>query len=334
VTFNSPDTLTCPGAFINWKVTTDTTGTKYLWNFGDGTTSNLAFPFKTYAATGNYSVKLVITDLYGCPDSMIRSNYIRVKEPIANFTLDDTASFCTPFEVNFKSTSTNFESQLWTFEPGATSTLPDPSHYFNTPGSFNVQLVVTSLGGCKDTANRTVLLYDTTGARISYDPLAGCKPSTVSFKANTNGPATYIWDFGDGQSFASITQSTTHLYQQFGKFVPKVILQDPTGCLTPISGIDTLHMVGAITKFGIDKTFLCGEGLINFLDSTTFNDPIVLYNWNFGDGNTSNAQAPSHYYNGAGNYTVSLFVRTVQGCVDSISKPNIFKNCCKTRYKN
>lgn len=325
VSFDSPDSLTCPGAITNWNVNTVGTGFSYSWQFGDGAISTDINPPKSFAAPGQYSVKLVVTDLYGCPDSLTRINYIKVDVPMAAFTIDDSASFCTPFEVNFTNTSAYYNSQLWTFEPGVTSTVQNPAYYFTTPGLFNTELVVTSPGGCTDTAYRTIQLYDTAGSSITYTPLNGCKPRSVSFNTNISGPATYIWDFGDGQSLVTDSTAITHLYNQFGSFVPKVILKDNTGCLTPITGFDTIQMVGATTKFGLDKPFLCDAGLINFIDSTTFNDPITNYYWDFGDGNTSTLQNPSHLYSGAGLYNVTLAVKTAQGCVDTTRMNNALK---------
>lgn len=333
VTFSTTDTLTCPGANISWKVTATGTINNYLWNFGDGTTSPLGSPPKSYSNTGSYSVKLFVTDSYGCTDSLFRSNYINVSVPLANFTIDDSVSSCAPFEVNFTNKSTFYSSQLWTFEPGIISSLQNPAHYYLTPGVYNAELIVTSPGGCMDTAYRTVRLFDNASTTITYNPLNGCKPQAVDFNVVTNGPATYFWDFGDGQSLSSIAASITHTYNTFGDFTPKIILQDPTGCLTPITGSATVSIVGAIAKFGLDKTKLCSDELVNFIDSTTFNDPITSYTWNFGDGNISNLQNPSHFYSGTGTYSIYLAVKTQLGCVDTAHKNNALKILASPRAR-
>ncbi len=324
--FFSYDTISCPGAQIRWGVNTTGINHTILWDFGDGTSvANVFFPPKSYSAPGDYTVKLFVTDYFGCKDSLVRPNYIKVSIPQASFTVADTASFCNPFEAKFTNTSTNYTNQLWTFEPGATSTVKNPAHYFTTPGLFNVELIVSSSGGCSDTAYRTIRLYDIAGSKITYNPLTGCKPRAVSFNAVINGPATLIWDFGDGQTSVSSTPSITHVYNQFGNFVPKVILQDPSGCITPITGFETVQLVGATPKFGLDKSFLCDAGMIKFIDSTTFNDPVTNYYWDFGDGTTSTLQTPSHFYSGIGYYNVTLAVKTVQGCADTIKVDSVLR---------
>jgi gliding motility-associated-like protein len=317
ITFFANNTVTCPGAPLTWGVS----GVNYdslLWNFGDGTTSTLTFPPKSYSASGIYTVKLYATDAYGCTDSLVRNNYITVGSPNASFVADDTVSVCSPFEVNFTNTSTFYNAQTWTFEPGVTSTLPNPSYYFTAPGTFNVELITTSPGGCLDTAYKTIILYDTAGFRVDYNPFNGCNPLNINFNAVSTGTPTYIWDFGDGQTLVSNSPSISHTYASFGNFLPKVILQDETGCLVPLNGADTVRIIGAVANFGLDKNFFCQTGTVNFTDSTTFNDPVVSYNWNFGDGNTSTSQNPSHIYSSPGLFNVSLVVQTQFGCTDTM----------------
>ncbi|MFK7786281.1 MAG: PKD domain-containing protein [Crocinitomicaceae bacterium] len=58
-----------------------------------------------------------------------------------------------------------------------------------------------------------------------------------------------------------------------------------------------------------------------FSDSTTSFGQIVDWNWNFGDGNSSQVQNPSHLYAADGIYNVILTVTDASGCQDSISQP-------------
>jgi gliding motility-associated-like protein len=328
VTFSTLDTLSCPGAPIYWNVNaTSLNFSAFLWDFGDGTSSTLSFPPKSYSAPGVYTVKLYGFDFYGCVDSLVRTNYIRIDVPQADFQMDDSVSICNPFEVNFTNTSTYYNSQVWTFEPGVISNLQNPAHYFTNPGLYNVELIITSPGGCKDTTYRSVRLIDTTGFRITYGPLfSGCKPFMVNFNAVANGASAYIWDFGDGQTVVSNSPAITHTYTNFGNFIPKVILQDSGGgCQIPLTGSDTLRIAGPTANFGLDTLLLCDGGLINFTDSTIFNDPITNYSWNFGDGGTSTLQNPSHFYAGPGFYSVTLAVLTQLGCTDTLRLDSVLK---------
>lgn len=320
------DTLTCPGSTLRFTNTTsNATNYTSLWSFGDGATSTAASPTHAYADTGRYTIQLKITDTNGCTDSLIKPRYINVDRPVASFTVSDSVSSCAPFQVQFTNTSHFTNSFIWNLA-GGTSTLANPVQYYVTPGSYQIQLSVTSPGGCRDTARKTIVLYDTAGSKITYLPLNGCKPLLVDLATYSPGPVTYTWDFGDGVIVNSDTSKLNHVYKSFGDFVPKVIFTDPSGCVIPITGADTIRIIGATGKFGLDKKLFCDSGLVNILDSTTFNDPITSYNWSFGDGATSNQPNPgSHYYTAPGIYTVSLNLQTQSGCVDTFTLKDILK---------
>lgn len=48
----------------------------WLWNFGDGTTSDLQNPMHTYSDTGSYFVTLTITNLEGCFDATVETIHV------------------------------------------------------------------------------------------------------------------------------------------------------------------------------------------------------------------------------------------------------------------
>lgn len=325
--FSTADTLTCPGATVSFTNNSSPSGLTYQWDFGDGGTAAITAPTHVYAATGNYTVKLRVQDAIGCADSLIKTLYITVSKPVAAFTVNDSVSSCLPFEVRFTNTSTYFTSSVWDFGPlQGTSTLNDPVHYYSIAGVYPVKLIVTSPGGCRDSVIKNIRVFDTIGTRVNYVPLGGCKPLNVNLDAFTSGPiASYYWDFGDGYILRTPSPSVNHVYASFGNFLPKVIMEDLSGCLIPLQGLDTVYVTGANTKFGLDDSLFCDFGMVNFSDSTTFNDPVVSYQWTFGDGGNSTIQNPSHFYSSPGLYTVQLAVQTQIGCRDTLTKPLVIK---------
>ena len=315
--FYSVDTISCPGATIRFtNASTATTAYTCAWSFGDGTSSTQKSPVTNYSSDGRYDVQLKIRDANGCTDSLKRPQYILIKSPVASYRVSDSASSCTPFQVNFTNTSQFYTSYVWDLG-GGTSTIANPTQYYNQPGIYQTKLIVTSAGGCKDTARKNITVHDLRSARISYLPLSGCKPLTVDLKAIAPASMSYVWDFGDGTITSGNDTASQHVYNFFGDFVPKLILTDASGCVIPVTGPDTIRIQGATTKFGLDKKLLCDSGTIHFIDSTTFNNPIINYSWNFGDGTVSSLPSPSHYYRAPGIYPVSLNVLTQNNCVDT-----------------
>lgn len=320
--FNSPDTLSCPGGavrFINNSVAAEFTS---FWDFGDGNTSTERSPFHNYTDTGFYTIRLMISDTLGCSDTLTKNNYIYIGKPVASFTVSDSISSCIPFEVHFNNTSSFFNSALWDFGANeGVSTLPDPVHFYASPGRYTVKLLISSPGGCQDSAFAPITL-NAISSSISYGPLTGCNPLPVNLNITTNSPiVSYLWDFGDGNIDTTTTPSASHIYSSFGNFLPKVIMEDPAGCLIPVTGPDTILIIGSNPDFGLSPSLLCDSGYVNFTDSTTSSDPLTGRVWNFGDGTTSTELNPIHYYSSPGIYNVTLSTQTQSGCRNDISMP-------------
>jgi gliding motility-associated-like protein len=322
--FSTPDSLTCAGKNVVFSNTSTGIGLSYDWDFGDATFSTAVNPTKVYAADADYTVKLIATDVNGCKDTATKINYIKVHTVKAAFTVNDSISSCSPFEVVFTNTSLYSTSATWLFGDGTKSTLAKPTHYYSTPGTYIARLAVAGPGGCVDTVNKTIILYPST-ATLTYTPLAGCSPLPVSFHASTPGPVTYLWDFSDGNTLTTTDSNIVYNYLLPGQFLPKVILEDQTGCQIPVKGVDTIYVTKSIVNFGADDSLFCDNGIVNFTDSTVSNGVITTYDWDFGDGSRSNLQNPSHNYTVPGLYTVRLIVTTTNGCSDTASKINYVK---------
>ncbi len=322
--FASKDTLTCRGANVLFTDSSSGTNLLYNWDFGDGTFSTATNPIKNYAADGDYTVKLTVTDIIGCPNTFTKNLYIKVHTVKASFTVNDSISSCTPFEVNFTNTTTDLLSTAWDFGDGGKSGSKSPTHYYAAPGTYRVKMLVNGPGLCEDSAFKTIIVYPAT-ATLTYMPLAGCSPLPVTFHISTPGPVTYLWDFNDGTTLATTDSNVVYNYLLPGQFVPKVIMEDQTGCQIPVTGIDTILITKSNVNFGADDSLYCGSGTVNFSDSTISNASITSYNWSFGDGGTSALQNPSHTYNTPGLYTVRLIVTTANGCSDTAIKTNFIK---------
>jgi gliding motility-associated-like protein len=309
-----PD-ASCPGANNEFYNYTKGSSFSTLWDFGDGTTSTDIAAKHTYADTGVYNVKLKVQDRIGCIDSLTKSFEVGI--PVASFTVNNPVSYCTPFQARFKNTS-NFAYILFWDLDGGTSSQPNPVNYYTEKGNYNIKLVVESPGGCKDSTTKQITVKGIEDAQISYNPHNGCNPLTVDMKAFSEMNGKFLWDFGDGNLVDTGTNKITHKYTNIGKFVPKIILQEPGGCIIPVTGPDTIRIRGAKADFTFNKNFFCDSGYIVTVDSTRFNEPIVSYDWDFGDGTTSTAQNPAHKYLSPGIYTIALAVRTQSGCVDTM----------------
>ncbi|MCB0644167.1 MAG: PKD domain-containing protein, partial [Phaeodactylibacter sp.] len=112
--------------------------TNWFWDFGDGNTGLGQNPTHIYTTPGNYAVTLIITNAFGCSDTVINPQHVTIfTAPTASFTVSDSF-FCAPQSVLFSGTSTPGSNPIATyfydFGNGATSNNINSTQFFNTPG--------------------------------------------------------------------------------------------------------------------------------------------------------------------------------------------------------
>jgi gliding motility-associated-like protein len=127
----------------------------YSWNFGDGnagSTGNINHTFvNTTTTPRQYTVQLIASDQYGCPDTATKVIKVFPK-PVALFQVNPTTVFIPDQPVNcINLSSGNNGGNQWTFGDGGTSSEVNPSHIYTTEGQYQIVLIVTNIHGCKDT---------------------------------------------------------------------------------------------------------------------------------------------------------------------------------------
>ncbi len=312
--FETADTIICPNTeplFIN---NSKGKALSYRWDFGDGDYSLLKIPRKKFIQSGIYDVTLKINDTAGCVSILERPKYINVGGVKARFELSDSFASCPPLFVNFTDHSSGAIQHLWDFDNGNTSLLINPIQTFNQIDTFNVKLIITGTGGCTDSMIRKVTIRGPQGT-LTYGPLSGCPPMEVRFSSNSTNVKSYIWDFSDGNTELGSDSVTRHTYLNPGTYRPRVILEDGQNCRIPIIGAEDIKIVGVRSLIRqLNPYTYCDSATISFGDSSITNDAIRRWHWDFGDGDTSNLSNPVHTYTKPGNYVVSLFVETFDGC--------------------
>jgi len=129
----------------------------WSWSFGDGATSTLRHPARTYATAGTYTVSLTVTDNGGATHSTSQQVVVTAPNvpPTAAFT-----SSCTFLACTFTDASTDSDGQIvsrsWTFGDGATSTATNPSRTYGAAGTYLVWLTVTDNGGATHSTSQQV----------------------------------------------------------------------------------------------------------------------------------------------------------------------------------
>jgi gliding motility-associated-like protein len=316
--FATPDSVKCAGSGVAFTNLSSGINLQYVWNFSDGGSSIQATPTHAFATEGLYGATLTVSDIFGCRDSVTLNNIIRVANVKANFILTDSVGLCPPFLLGLTNTSINSRSVIWDFGDGSSSMLDTPSHFYNTPGTYLVKLKSFGFGNCVDSLIKPIVLRGPTGS-FTYSPLSFCAPTAVNFVAQTKSNATFIWDFSDGNINSTADSTISHAYINPGKFRPKMILVDASGCQVPVVGPDTITVATVEAKISVTQTLFCDSASIQFQDSSrAFQDTIRQYQWDFGDGTVSNLQSPQHGYTQPGVYPVRLVTISGLGCTDTM----------------
>lgn len=307
----SPLTSCSAPLYVNF-LNTSTGSVASEWLFGDGSTSTSATPNHNYTTPGNYTVTLISTNSNGCSDTLVKTDYIKIQLPVAIIN-NLPQQGCAPLAVTFGSTVTSSDpvaGYLWNFGNGITSTQVNPTYTF-TPGNYDIQLIITTANGCKDTVfvPQGVKAANKPVANFSATPRDICAKLPVQFSDLSTGLITkWDWNFGDGSH--SNLQNPMHNFEDTGLFTITLIVGN-NGCFDTLKIPNYIHVKPPIAIFTVVGT--CANKYLKiFTDQSIGADS---WNWDFGDGTTSTLQNPTHTFTAVGTYTVSLTVVNLStGC--------------------
>lgn len=258
-------------------------------------------------------------------------------QTIQNFTVPDTETINAAFTAtpllqvlpNSTITVTNQTNAgpwnyQWDFGDGVgTSTLQNPAPYdYGTFGNFDITLIASG-NFCADTITVPVEIQPAIPIiDFDFDPPNGCVPLTVTF-TNTSQFAedsSYVWNFGDGNG-------------PLRAISPVYTYTDPGIYTVSLTGQNVQGVVGTETKSMIIEVFPVPIASFQIRPETVFipTDPIFTdnnsfgateYLWDFGDGNTSNEFEPTHTFDEAGFYSITLIATNQLGCSDTLRFEN------------
>ena len=172
-----------------------------MWDFGDGSQSFLQDPSHLYSS-GTYTVSLVAIS-GNCRDTLKMIDLISIGDSLqTNFTFDNS-SICEESQINFTDYTLNSpENWIWNFGDGNTSQLQNPSHIYDSSGTYDVSLTTFKNGGqCSSTSMvfAAIEVLSNPQVDILVDTSYSCSiPLDVQFNDNTNGSVYWNWVFSNG----------------------------------------------------------------------------------------------------------------------------------------
>lgn len=178
---------TCEGQLIGFTALADPNDIlNYYWEFGDGSASFLANPFKEYISAGTYNVSLTIETVYGCSET--RTLPVTVSPNELDGQLEDLLNECaSSAELSFNQTSGEMIVS-WLWSNGSTgSTL-----YVVESGSYSV--TVTDANGCEFASDPINLLLDNPLGNGISGTTVGCAPANLYLNVPFNQDYTFEWE--------------------------------------------------------------------------------------------------------------------------------------------
>jgi parallel beta-helix repeat protein len=159
-------------------------------------------------------------------------------------------------------------------------------------------------------------------ANFTYSPSPPSDVDVIHFTDTSVDPdgtiISWKWDFGDGNT--STLQNPTHRYADDGIYTITLNVTDDNGATDETSRNITVLNIPPVANFEHSPLKQTNPHTIQFIDLS--HDPdgkITKWKWDFGDGNTSTLQNPTHRYANKGSYTVTLNVTDNDGATNEIT---------------
>lgn len=227
----------------------------YYWDFGDGNTSADPDPIYTYAAPGNYIVKLVVNRGLPCSDSTTSP-----VKAFPGFRPDfEFLGKCknTPIQFTDKTIADHGVVDYWKWnfdEPSSPTNIivgnPTPTHSYAAANNYNVTFIVSTSVGCIDTLQKTVEILDKPPLTLLPKDTLICNLDTLQIRAIGDGSFTWTPNYmisNTGIPDPLVSPDVTTTYH--------VTVTDAFGC----SGSDSIkvNVKSFVTQFAGPDTTIC-----------------------------------------------------------------------------
>lgn len=323
-------------SFVATNQSTGFAPLSYQWTI-DGTnnavTTDLTTSFtepNSGSLSTSHQITLTTTDGNGCKHTVTKP--VVVSTPKTNFNYiiggasqnQDGNYTCPPVFVDFEDLSQSFGNVVgwqWDFDDnGNLSNNQDPSNTYVFPGTYSTTLTITDEFGC--TSDTTLVDYLTifgpTGTPSWIQSVDNCGQNVTFSITNLQNTTEIEWNTDDDEILRD-TLNFTHTYLEQGTYNPTVTLSDAEGCdvvynLNPIT--ITNNGLNALFTPSADEVDI-GNPIIYQDQSTSTSNPIVNWNWSFGDNGTqSNGTGGNVTYTHGemGVFPVTLIVTDAAGC--------------------
>lgn len=318
----------CGSVTVTFENTAPTPpGAIILWDFGTAG-SGAGSPYThTFSTNGTYDVILYVIDGNGCQGEDTLIGAVQVGKPQAIMSPQFAAYCLDPnIPVTFNNTSTGTGLYYsWDFGGAITNTalgVASPNAYYAANGTYNVQLIVQDVLGCKDTATTTVTVTDVNLNFTADTTTTPCPPLLVHFTPSINAPhnvISYNWNLENGLGTSTNPPSPADIaqweYFYPGNYDIEVNVITDAGCKDTFKIPNYIQIFGPTATYDFTPKSGCPYTDVVFTMANQVD--VVNWQWLFGENgaSTSNLNPVTHTYTQAGQtFFPALKVSNLAGC--------------------
>jgi len=300
----------------------------YQWSVTGGSpgSSTDPQPLLTYASPGTSTIQLIATATGGCKDTLEKVISIHPL-PVADFSAPLS---CFGSAIKITNLSSPFPgdtiaSYAWTIANAVPtiSSLTNPVVTLQTLDTSLVELITTTIHGCKDTAWKSLFVAADPNAEFVFPNV--CVGTELSIlNSTTIQPSgeniNYSWSFPGASITSSSVVSPAISYSTEGTYTISLIARSDGGCADTAKQTITVYPLpqSAFTSSAICKN--SSASLVN--NSNVSAGSIQNYYWTLSHGQPAISQSinPSVRFDTAGTFPLTLIAETEHGCRDTSSE--------------
>ncbi len=301
----------------------------YGWEFGDKENSTMASPIHPYDSFGRFRASLGVRTNKGCVDTTRKVVEVFPK-PVARFTAENVCRVDTAIFKDTSSVAGQASLRAWGWQLGdSTGAAGDSvSHTYAVADTYDVQLIVTTTNGCKDTAVNPLTIYPMPQSGFTTNDTTQCLESEAfNFTNETTiqwGTNTYRWrSFRLEDSAKADTANTLNYQRQFndtGDYEVRLKATSNFNCVTRDS---QLVQVFPDPEARMAVTNGCINAPLKLTDQSTVPKGFVdSWQWRPGNDTLQTSQNPEASYDTGGVYEIRLVATTNIGCDDTAVRRN------------
>ncbi len=305
------DTSLCAGQNLYLQNGANQT-VNYLWSTGDTT------EYITINTAGDYSV--TATNSIGCVATDTVNIQIHGYAPIVGFDYSNTCfNDITQFtDTSYTTDNSNIIQWQWIINQTDTITNQNIDVQFPDTGAYSVSLKVLTDSMCSNFTSKNIVINPLPQADFMHNAL--CQNYNILFN-NTSSISSgsidsAIWFFAND---TIISQNANYTYNNFGNKTVKLVVYSNNLCKDSIS--KTLEIKPSpVVKFDAANT--CVNKYVKFYNKTETQvyNPILELQWNLNNQYQTSVENPVYQFYNDSSISVSLYVKTVNGCTDTLTK--------------